>query len=135
MWQITCHSSKAVFEIDIIMSFTNSYQNTFLGCAKDKYTVNNMFYCMILPNIFAENVRNYYFFTSLCLPQFTSVIYPLYACVSSLHHFCLTFKWTPITWQKTIVFNLINNVRMCFNSILINYWKRKHINKVIPPSL
>ncbi len=35
-------------------------------------------------------------------------------------------------WMKTIVFNLINNVRMCFCSILINYWK--NTNKVTSPS-
>ncbi len=25
-------------------------------------------------------------------------------------------------WQKTIAFNLIDNVRMCFSSSLIQYW-------------
>ncbi len=36
-------------------------------------------------------------------------------------------------WQKTIIFHLINNVRMCFGLILIHYWK-KNTNKVTPPS-
>ncbi len=37
------------------------------------------------------------------------------------------------TWQKTIVFNLIINVGMCFSSILIQYW-HKNSNKATSPS-
>ncbi len=37
------------------------------------------------------------------------------------------------TWQITIAFNLTNNVRMCFISMLIHYWKQT-TNNVTPPS-
>ncbi len=35
-------------------------------------------------------------------------------------------------WQKTIDCNLVNNDKMCFNSILIHYWKKT--NNVTSPS-
>ncbi len=44
---------------------------------------------------------------------------------------CKCWIKSPMKWtqQKTVVFNIVNNVRMCFSSILIHYW-RKNSNKV-----